>query len=92
MLGEVNQSRSAKIGKRTGHVPDDHECRYWAGDYAGIDFKAKCYRCRDGLDDDLPGPDPERARHLAILWGSVAALWAFWTLVGWLAWRHWGGS
>lgn len=43
---------------RKGHNAHDGNCKYWAGDFAGVDLNAICTRCLAGAPD-LPSPARE---------------------------------
>ena len=42
----VSARRAARINARTGHDPNDCNCRYWMGDFAGVNLRAVCGPCR----------------------------------------------
>lgn len=38
--------RAERIDKRAGHNAHDSNCRYWMGDFAGVNLRAVCGACR----------------------------------------------
>jgi hypothetical protein len=40
--------RSERIRRESGHDTQDSDCRFWAGDFAGVNLYAECSECKAG--------------------------------------------
>lgn len=87
-MTKIDAERTDKIAKRTGHRADDFNCRYWAGDYAGVNLRAECPICRDPrarANERLQEAAHERrlmAWSIIPLWAALIA-WFLGVVLGW---------
>ncbi len=85
-MGEVNRARANKVVSRHQHNADDSQCRYWQGDFAGVNLWAQCDPCRQGLD--LEPPKDYSRLWRKVTWAVVALnLLAVSTLLWWVVSR-----
>lgn len=45
---KVDSARATMHKLATQHDPNDSECIFWAGDFAGVNLRAVCPVCADG--------------------------------------------